>query len=87
MRTSNEASGLAGALRHLGQGSQPYLGGLLGALRVPLTAVAGSADERYVGHARTMAGAVAGGRFVEVRGAGHAVVGEDPGAVAEAVSG
>jgi 2-succinyl-6-hydroxy-2,4-cyclohexadiene-1-carboxylate synthase len=81
-RSTNRAEGLAEAVRLLGQGSQPYLGDGVAGLRVPLVAVAGTADEAYVRHAERMAAAAPEGRLVGVRGAGHAVVGEDPGAVA-----
>jgi 2-succinyl-6-hydroxy-2,4-cyclohexadiene-1-carboxylate synthase len=87
MRCTNDAAGLAGAIRLLGQGSQPYLGDRLDGLGTAMTAAAGERDEAYAGHARRMAGAVPRGRFVLVPGAGHAVVGEDPGAVASLLLG
>jgi len=87
MRASNTAAGLAGSLRSLGQGSQPYLGSRLGGLGVPLVAVAGSADATYLSRAGAMAAAVPDGRLAEVPGAGHAVVGEDPAAVARILAG
>jgi len=86
LRRSNESGGLAAAVRLLGQGSQPHLGDRIGELSVPLVTVAGAGDEVYLMHARRMAGAAADGFCVEVRGAGHAVVGEDPKAVARVLA-
>jgi pimeloyl-ACP methyl ester carboxylesterase len=87
LRATNDPAGLAAAVRLLGQGSQPYLGDRVGDLGVPLVAVAGEADGVYAAHARRMAAAAGDGSAVLVRGAGHAVVGEDPGAVAAAFGG
>lgn len=87
LRQTNRPDGLAGAVRMLGQGSQPFYGDRLAALEVPLVTVAGGSDDVYLGHARRMAMAAGDGRCVEVRGAGHAVVGEDPRAVLRALAG
>jgi 2-succinyl-6-hydroxy-2,4-cyclohexadiene-1-carboxylate synthase len=87
MRTSNTATGLAGALRLLGQGVQPFLGARLAEIAIPVVAVAGEADQRYVRYAKALASGAPEGRFVAVRGAGHGVVGEDPRAVARAIAG
>ena len=87
LRQSNEAAGLAGVVRLLGHGSQPYLGDGIAGLRVPLVTVAGSLDDAYASHASGMAAAAPDGRFVEVNGAGHAVVAEDPKAIARALNG
>jgi 2-succinyl-6-hydroxy-2,4-cyclohexadiene-1-carboxylate synthase len=85
-RASREVSDpgrLAEALRGLGQGSMPYLGGRLGALETPVTLVVGEHDAAYVQTAGDMAAALPRVRLVVVPGAGHSVVGEAPGAVAE----
>lgn len=82
MRQTNRPDGLAAALRLLGQGAQPYLGDRIAESGVPLVAVAGTSDDTYLAYARRMAASAADGRLVDVRGAGHAVVGEDPKAVA-----
>ncbi|MCJ7725767.1 MAG: 2-succinyl-6-hydroxy-2,4-cyclohexadiene-1-carboxylate synthase, partial [Acidimicrobiia bacterium] len=87
LRRTNRPEGLAGAVRLLGQGSQPFLGDRLSELDVPVVTVAGAGDGVYLGHARRMAGTAADGRCVEVRGAGHAVVGEDPRAVMRVLAG
>jgi len=82
LRQSNDAAGLAAAMCLLGHGSQPFLGDRVGELRVPVVTVAGDRDGAYAFHASGMAAAVPDGRFVEVGGAGHAVVAEDPKAIA-----
>ncbi len=86
LRQSNEAAGLAGAVRLLGHGSQPYLGDRVGGLSVPLVTVAGARDDVYAFHASGMAAAAPDGRFIEVRGAGHAVVAEDPKAIVKVLT-
>lgn len=85
-RASNPAAGVATALRRLGQGSQPYLGGRLGELRMPVLVVSGEADAVYAAAARRLAGRIARAAVVEVPGAGHAVVGERPEEVATALA-
>ena len=86
LRQSNQPDGLAAAVRLLGQGSQPHLGGRIGELRVPLVTVAGTGDDVYLAHARRMADTAADGVFIEVRGAGHALVGEDPKTIARVLA-
>jgi 2-succinyl-6-hydroxy-2,4-cyclohexadiene-1-carboxylate synthase len=85
-RATNRADGVAEALRRLGQGAQPYLGGRLGALQVPVLLIAGAEDPGYVGEARRMAERLARATVVEVPEAGHAVVGARPQEVARALS-
>ena len=85
-RVSNQAAAVAAALRCLGQGSQPYLGGRLGDLRMPVLLVYGEADAAYGAAARHLAGRIARATVVEVPGAGHAVVGERPEGLAAALS-
>jgi len=77
-RVGNEASGLAAALRLLGQGAQPYLGERLAALSMPVLLVAGADDGRYAALAGSMGKRLARSTVAEVPGAGHAVVGERP---------
>lgn len=81
-RAGSTASGLAGALRLLGRGVMPYLGGRLDEVVVPVTLVAGERDETHCEIAEAMAAALPKARVVVVPGAGHSVVGEDPEAVA-----
>ncbi|MBN2112580.1 MAG: alpha/beta fold hydrolase [Acidimicrobiia bacterium] len=81
-RSAGEATGVAEALRRLGQGSQPYYGDRLGELRPPVVLVAGSDDAPYAALACRMGAAAARSRVVLLGGAGHAVVAERPGEVA-----
>jgi len=82
-RLRNTATGLAAALRLLGAGAQEALWGRLGELAVPVAAVAGERDHRYVALARRLAAAAGPGATVTVvPGAGHACHLEDPAAVA-----
>jgi 2-succinyl-6-hydroxy-2,4-cyclohexadiene-1-carboxylate synthase len=84
LRLENSAAGLAAALRGLGQATVPYCGDQLTDLPIPVMFIAGANDTRYAGLARTMA-ARRGTRAEIVRGAGHNLILEDPGAVAAAV--
>jgi len=85
-RLGNLPAGLAGALRALGQGIQPYLGDRLGLLEMPVLLMAGERDARYSGLARRMVEEIAGGRVVIVPAAGHPLLGERPGAIGEAMA-
>ncbi|MDX1690711.1 MAG: alpha/beta fold hydrolase [Acidimicrobiia bacterium] len=85
-RLDNTVEGLAGALEGLGQGAMPWLGHRIRDLVTPATFVAGTDDRRYADAARRMARAAPRGREWLVPGTGHAVVGEDPRAVAAAVA-
>ncbi len=86
LRNTNGAAGLAGALRSLGAGAQPWLGGRLGELELPVLLVVGAEDRCYAETAAAMEEGLPGGRVVRVPEAGHAVVGERPEAVADAVA-
>jgi 2-succinyl-6-hydroxy-2,4-cyclohexadiene-1-carboxylate synthase len=81
-RLGNTAAGLAGALRLLGQGAQPYLGDRLGELGMPVLLVAGADDQRYAALARSMGERIPRAEVALVAGAGHALVGERPREVA-----
>lgn len=85
-RRENTAVGLAAALVGMGQGAQPYLGDRLGDLPMPVLVVAGELDQKYASRARAMCGELRAGSLEIVPGAGHAVLGENPQAVAELVS-
>ena len=78
VRAVNTSSGLAAALRGLGQGTQPYVGDRLGELELPLLAVSGSEDPTYTGLAREMADAAPYGAHVSIDGAGHNVILDAP---------
>lgn len=86
MREENTASGLAAAIRGLGQATQPDMIDRLGSIEIPVLVLAGSEDPTYVRHAQAI-GAAAPVAFVEiVSGAGHALVGERPAEVADRVA-
>ena len=78
VRAVNTASGLAAALRGLGQGVQPYVGDRLHELEMPLLTVSGGADTTYNGLAREMADAAPHGNHVSIGGAGHNVALDAP---------
>ncbi len=86
MRASNTAEGLAGALRQLGQGVMPWMGREIRDIVAPAMFVAGARDRRYLATARRMAKAAPRGREWVASAAGHAVVAEDPRAVATAIA-
>ena len=86
LRLGSSTEGLAGALEELGQGAMPWLGLRIRDIVTPSTFVAGTDDVRYAAAARRMAEAAPRGRVWLVPDSGHAVVGEDPRAVAAAVA-
>ncbi len=81
IRLANRADGIAGALRGMGQGSQPYLEPQLGRLDMPMVWVAGSRDDKYATMAQRAAAACGKGSSVIVDAA-HNVVAEQPAAIA-----
>ncbi|MGB5381553.1 MAG: alpha/beta fold hydrolase [Acidimicrobiia bacterium] len=86
VREVNTETGLAAALRGLGQGAQPYVGDRLGDLEMPLLTVSGSADAAYTGLAREMAEAAPYGNHVSIDGAGHNVILDAPQALVSALT-
>lgn len=86
-RLENSAAGLAGALRGLGQGSQPYVGNRIGELDVPLLSISGERDTKYGDLAAAMASQAPSGRHVTVDAAGHNVVLDAPDELATTVAG
>lgn len=87
LREANTAEGLAAALDGLGQGAQPWVGDRIGDLRQPLLAVSGERDPRAVRIGADMAEAALDGEVAVVPGAGHNVVRDAPGRLAEALQG
>jgi 2-succinyl-6-hydroxy-2,4-cyclohexadiene-1-carboxylate synthase len=77
-RLNQDPHGLADALHCLGAGAMDDLWPRLGALRLPVLLIAGSADRRYVGLMGEMAALIPGARLAEVPGSGHAVHREQP---------
>jgi len=86
IRSVNTATGLATALRGIGQGAQPYVGDRIGDLRVPLLTVSGSDDAAYTRRAREMADTVPSGSHVSIDGAGHNVLLDAPDALVAALA-
>ena len=87
VRSVNTATGLASALRGLGQGAQPYVGDRIAVLPVPLLTISGSADSAYTRLGEDMANNAAVGTHVSVDGAGHNVILDAPGALVAALAG
>ena len=84
-RGSHTVSGLAAALRLLGQGAQPDLWPALARLRMPTLLMSGSKDTKYTRLARQMAAELPLGWRVSFSGVGHAPHLEGPAAWAAEV--
>ncbi|MBJ7504203.1 MAG: alpha/beta fold hydrolase [Ilumatobacteraceae bacterium] len=82
-RRSNTAPGLADSLRRCGQGQQAPLWDELARSSVPLLAIAGSRDVKYVQLARRLAANTPHGTLRIIDGAGHSAHLEQPQTVAE----
>jgi len=80
-RLRNTPSGLAAALRALGQGEMEPLWSRLGDLRMPATVIAGERDSKFRKLGERLVAGLAGGELVVVPAAGHAVHLEAPAAV------
>jgi 2-succinyl-6-hydroxy-2,4-cyclohexadiene-1-carboxylate synthase len=86
-RLRNDPSGLAAALRGLGQGAWAPMWDRLGELSMPVTAIAGERDAAYAKIGERMATRIPGGKALIVPATGHAVHLEAPAIVAAALSG
>jgi 2-succinyl-6-hydroxy-2,4-cyclohexadiene-1-carboxylate synthase len=86
-RRRNDPKLLARSLRTMGTGTQRSLWADLPALRVPLLLLAGERDEKFTDIAFDMAARCPKAEAVIVRGRGHALVEEDPEAVAREIAG
>lgn len=73
-RGGHTSTGLAAALRGLGQGQFPYLGHRLGELAIPTLLIAGAKDEKYVAAARAIGLVAVRADVVIVPEAGHNVL-------------
>ena len=82
-RLSHDPKWLAVLLRSSGQAATPPVWDRLHELEVPLLAVAGELDGRYVAQARRIAELAPRGAAATIRGAGHAAHLEQPDAFAE----
>ncbi|QIN84018.1 2-succinyl-6-hydroxy-2,4-cyclohexadiene-1-carboxylate synthase [Rubrobacter tropicus] len=72
-RRENDPNELAKSLRGMGTGSQPALWEELPSLRVPVLAVSGELDEKFVGISHRMKALYPGMRTAVVPGVGHNV--------------
>lgn len=84
-RQRNTVEGLAGSLRLAGTGSQSSLWARLHELNMPVLAMAGERDTKFVALARQLAEAVPRGTFTVIPGAAHAAHLQQPAAVVDAV--
>ncbi len=81
-RRRNDPRLLARSLRTMGTGSQRSLWGELAGLRAPLLFLAGERDPKFTALALDAVALCRQAEAVVLRGRGHALVEEDPGAVA-----
>lgn len=82
-RLENTPGALAAALVGMGQGAQPYLGGRVGELGMPVLVLAGERDEKYASIANAMIRSLPGAILRIIGEAGHPVIGEQPQVVAK----
>ena len=85
-RLRNTPTGLAHALRGLGNGALPSLWQRLGELPMPVTLVSGERDERFRAIAEQMAERIPRARVEVVPAVGHAVHLEAPARMAEVIA-
>jgi 2-succinyl-6-hydroxy-2,4-cyclohexadiene-1-carboxylate synthase len=71
-RLGGSVEELGRSLRGMGTGAQPWLGGGLPTLRMPLLAIAGALDQKFTVIGERIAAPVSGARFKSIGGAGHA---------------
>lgn len=77
-RLRNDPAALAGSLRGLGQGAQPWMGGRLAAVRCPTLLITGTLDPKYTLLAGSMATLLPHATHLAVPEAGHNVHLEQP---------
>lgn len=85
-RLRHDPRDLARLLRSGGQGAVAPVWDRLGALAMPVLALAGALDTPYAKAAERLAAAVPDGRMATIPGAGHAAHLEEPHATAEAIA-
>jgi 2-succinyl-6-hydroxy-2,4-cyclohexadiene-1-carboxylate synthase len=83
----NDPSALAAVLRGIGTGAMESLWPRLGALRMPVTILAGERDGKFVALGERLAAALPNAELVVAPGAGHGLPREAPEALAEAIGG
>jgi 2-succinyl-6-hydroxy-2,4-cyclohexadiene-1-carboxylate synthase len=82
-RLANSPAGLASSLRLAGTGTQLALRDRLHELNMPVLALAGARDTKFVPIAQQIASTVVDGEFTSIAEAGHAAHLQQPDAVAE----
>jgi 2-succinyl-6-hydroxy-2,4-cyclohexadiene-1-carboxylate synthase len=85
-REENDPAALAGVLERLSPGTCPSLWHRLGELEMPLLCLAGELDPKYCDLAAATAAGCRRGHVVVVRGAGHNIHRQSPGAYARAIA-
>ena len=82
---SHDAAGLSRSLCHAGTGTQEWLGDRLSELTMPVLAMAGELDTKFVIEAQSITAGVAHGVYASIPGAGHAAHLEQPELVARTI--
>jgi len=85
-RITNSASGLADSLRRCGQGRQEPRWAQLAEFAVPVLAVAGARDEKYVALARRIAATAPQGTLAVIPDTGHSAPLQSPDATAKCIA-
>ena len=85
IRSETSPSGLAAALRGFGQGSQPFVGGRLSELEMPVLTISGARDDKYTLLAAEIAASAPKGHHISIPSSGHNVILEAPAALTAAV--
>jgi len=86
LRSTNLASGLADSLRRCSQGRQEPRWAQLAEVKVPVLAIAGARDEKYVAIARRIAATVPQGSLAIVPDTGHSAPLQSPGETASCIA-
>ncbi|HEX2785391.1 MAG TPA: alpha/beta fold hydrolase [Ilumatobacteraceae bacterium] len=82
-RLRNSAAGLASSLQLNGTGAQASLWPQVGTMTMPILAIAGEVDEKFVSIGREIALAAPAAHFEMIPGAGHAAHLQNPGLVCD----
>ena len=85
-RLGNTPEGLASSLRSCGQGATAPMWDSIAKCAVPILAIAGSRDEKFVALARRIAVAAKNGRLALVANAGHSAHLQHPDVVAQEIA-
>lgn len=82
-----DAARLAAAMRQLSLARMPDYGPLLSDIHIPIEVIVGALDRAFLGHARELCESLPTATWIEVPNAGHNVVLESPGKIADLLSG